>query len=320
MNNQEISRFLKYLKNERQASCHTINNYRRDIDQFMAISGADVVFTDTPVSIDWNKFTANDVRYFIIEYHKTENSKRSTSRKLSALRSFYRFLQREEIVEHNPFIGISTPKFNNPLPLHLTVSEVDLLLGAPAVYWKEAEENGTAKSPENAMLALHRDSAILEIIYSCGTRISETLNLNLEDIDLIGSTVKLKGKGKKERFAPLGKPAQKVIREYKKIRKLWTSEKKNSAPLFINKDAGRLSARSFQRFFKKYLIATSLSPKLTPHKLRHSFATHLLDAGADLRSVQELLGHEHLSSTQIYTHISTAHMKRVYDKAHPRAR
>jgi integrase/recombinase XerC len=312
-----LEKYLIYLKSERQASKHTLSSYMLDIKQFSEI----VLNTSVEEkSIDWGKISINDVRMYIVEAQNNGCSKRSLNRKISAMRAFYRFMQREEFVEVNPFSGIHSPKMSKPLPKYLSVEEVDRLLLVPAEYWKEALATGHAKTEANAILAEARDSAILEIIYSCGLRISEALGLNIGDIDTLGGVIKVKGKGKKERMALLGRPAVKAIRKYLRIRRNWTSLSRPNSPVYINKDGNRISARSFQRFFKMYLLKAGLSPDYTPHKLRHSFATHLLDAGADLRSVQELLGHESLSTTQIYTHVSAEHMKNIYRKAHPRAK
>ena len=312
-----LKSFLLYLKQEKQASKHTIASYRLDISQFAAQQfGVDIEY-DT---VEWKNIGVYDVREYIVEVQNRGCSKRTTGRKLSALRSFYKFLMREDVLDTNPFSGITAPKTSTKLPKYFSVQEVERLLFAPVVYWKYAVDGGIAKSEGHAALAEARDSALLEIIYSCGLRISEAVGLNIGDIDLFGRMLRIRGKGKKERICPLGKPAVKAIRSYMKIRKVWTPLSKPLSPVFVNKDGGRITARSFQRFFKKYLTAAELSHEYTPHKLRHSFATHLLDAGADLRSVQEFLGHENLSTTQIYTHVSSEHMKNVYRKAHPRAK
>ena len=313
-----LENFLSFLRNEHHASVHTVNSYRRDIEQFVKLhfsSGGD----NQIISVIWSDINLLDVREYIVKCQDA-CSKRSISRKLSALRSFYRYMIREELVDHNPFAGVTSPKISKPLPKYMSVNEVDRLLDAPALYWSEAIEKGLTKNRGNAEFAESRDSAIMELIYSTGARISEALGINLKSIDTLSGVVTFKGKGKKERLCPLGKPALKTLRKYLRIRNNRTSNNKPTAPFFINRDGGRITSRSFQRFFKKYLIVAGLSPDMTPHKLRHSFATHLLDAGADLRSVQELLGHANLSSTQIYTHISAEHMKQIYRQAHPRAK
>ncbi|MCP4179573.1 MAG: tyrosine recombinase XerC [bacterium] len=314
--NNEIKKYLLYLKNERQASVNTTNSYLQDIKQF-----SEIILDSSEIDkIEWKSITLSDVRTYLVECQDLGCSKRSLNRKMSALRSFYKFMIREGVLGTNPFTNLSSPKMDKHLPKYLSVVEVEMLLDAPEKYWKEAIANGTAKSEENAIFSMRRDAGILELIYSCGARISEALSVNIKDLDTLSSIVKLKGKGKKERICPLGKPAIKALRSYMRLRRNWTSDNRAESPLFINQSGGRITARSFQRFFKKYILFLDLSPELTPHKLRHSFATHLLDAGADLRSVQELLGHSSLSTTQIYTHISTEHMKNVYRMAHPRAK
>lgn len=309
---QALEQFLAYLSNERQASIHTINAYRRDIGQF-----ADLMLDGLPA--EWSSVDIYTARLFILELNKLELSKTSILRKISSLRGLYRFLVREQFVKNNPFVGLNSPKKGKPLPKYMSVEEVERLLEAPATYWRDALDKGYAKTADSAELAEKRDSAILEVIYSGGLRISEAVGLNMGDIDLIADTMKVRGKGKKERICALGRPAVEALRKYLRLREIITANQRHSAPLFLNRHNTRLTARSFQRNFKKYLSTASLPADMTPHKLRHSFATHLLDAGADLRSVQEMLGHENLGTTQIYTHISAERLKRAYAKAHPRA-
>lgn len=310
-----IAGFISFLKNERQASPHTINSYYLDIKQFVRLH-----FKADSSCYDWASVNLYDVRNYIVECQAVECSKRSVNRKLSSMRSFYRFMIRENMLEQNPFASVASPKMTKALPKYLSVSEVDKLFDAVSKHWNDMRAKEVVKSEAGSIFSEKRDSAIIELIYSCGARINEALGLNLQDVDILSSFVKLRGKGKKERLCPLGSPAVKAIRAYLTLRKSWTADSKNNSPLFINQNGGRLTARSFQRGFKSYLAIGGFDPSLSPHKLRHSFATHLLDAGADLRSVQELLGHANLSTTQIYTHISSEHMKSVYRKAHPRAK
>ena len=312
-----LDSFTRYLQNERDASAHTVASYRIDIIQF-----ANLVLKKNPEEseIDWKSVNVYDARNFVVLLQEEEGeSKTSIQRKLSGLRSFYRYLMREGMSEINPFIGLASPKRQKLLPKYMTVDEVAHLLDAPASYWKNAYEKDIAKDEGSAIFAAARDAAMLEVIYSGGLRISEAAGLNLADADLLSGVMKVRGKGKKERFCGLGGPAIRAIRKYLPIRRTRTSNERREAPLFVNKDGSRLTPRSFQRNFKLYLREANLPMDMTPHKLRHSFATHLLDAGADLRSVQELLGHENLSTTQIYTHISSERLKAVYNKAHPRA-
>ena len=322
MSDVSIDHFLNYLRHERNASEHTLDGYRRDISQFVRLvlySGKELGPEKSLLSPDWANVDVYSAREFVVALQGEQLAITSINRKISSLRSFYRFMVRELIVEKNPFVGLTSPKKAKLLPKYMTVNEVDRLLDAPGSYWRMAVENGLAKTPDSAAFSDLRDSAILEIIYSGGLRINEAMGLNLRDLDIIGDVIKVKGKGKKERICGLGRPAIKALRKYLRARSNRSADERPNAPLFINKDGGRLTARSFQRNFKKYLMQSDLPSDLTPHKLRHSFATHLLDAGADLRSVQELLGHENLSTTQIYTHVSSDRLKKVYNAAHPRA-
>ena len=235
------------------------------------------------------------------------------------MRSFFRFMVREGVLEVNPFAGLASPKKQKPLPLYMSVSEVERLLDAPDRYWSNAKNLETVKTEDGAEFSCARDKAILEVIYSGGLRISEALGLNLGDINTASQIMKVRGKGKKERLAVLGRAATDSLRTYLRFRRSAGLTPAVDLPLFINKSGGRLTARSYQRNLQEYLLFAGLPPDFTPHKLRHSFATHLLDAGSDLRSVQELLGHENLSTTQIYTHVSIQRLRKVYDEAHPRS-
>ena len=307
-----LHNFLNYLTNERQASAHTIDNYQRDILQF-----ADMVLGG---SQNWQSVGTDQARQFVIKLQEQELARNSVLRKISSLRSFFRFMLREEVVDKNPFVGLASIKKEQNLPKFMTINEIDSLSAIPQAYWDKAIGDKTAKDADSAHFAAARDTALIEIIYSGGLRISEAIGLNLEDCDLLSDIMKVKGKGKKERICAIGKPAAKALRKYLKMRTLRTENERPNAPLFVNRFGTRLTPRSFQRNLKKYLVSAGLPPDLTPHKLRHSFATHLLDAGADLRAVQEMLGHKNLSTTQIYTHVSATKMKDTYKKAHPRAK
>ncbi len=312
-----LSSFLSYLLNERNASQHTVDSYRLDIQQFAMLQlNADV----ETAQIDWNSVDVYMARTYIVKLQEElEISRTSILRKLSGMRSFYRYMQREQLAHDNPFSGLIAPKRQKLLPKYMTVEEVGRLLDTPQLFWKDAYEKEIAKDEESARFSAARDAAILEVIYSGGLRISEALGLNMEDLDLISGVMRVRGKGKKERLCGLGNPAIRALRKYFPVRRMRSGNERRNAPVFVNRFGQRLTTRSFQRNFKLYLRAAGLPLDMTPHKLRHSFATHLLDAGADLRSVQELLGHANLSTTQIYTHISTERMKAVYNKAHPRA-
>ena len=308
--------FLSYLSAVRNASAHTCSSYALDIRQCAGICLKSDPFTE---ETGWADMSVYDARDFVAALNGDELSRTSIMRKLSAMRSFFRYLIREGRAKNNPFIGQASPRRPKLLPKYMTVDEVGRLLSAPQAVWADHAEFGIAKTPEAAAFAAARDAAILEVIYSGGLRISEALGLNFGDVDAFSGVMKIRGKGKKERLCALGNPAQRALRAYLKHRRTLSSDQSPRAAIFLNQLGGRLTARSFQRFFKLYLAQAGLPPDLTPHKLRHSFATHLLDAGADLRSVQALLGHENLSTTQIYTHISTEHMKRIYEKAPPHA-
>ena len=311
---KELESFLEYLRTEREASPHTLDGYSRDTAQF-----AELALNTTAAKAAWSKVDTYQARAFIVQLRNEGLSKTSILRKISSLRSFYRYLVREGIVQKNPFVGINSPRKGRKLPKYMSVEEVGTLLDAPKTYWKEAAEKGVAKDDDSANFAAARDTAILEVIYSGGLRISEAMGINFEDVDLVHGVMRIRGKGKKERIAALGGPAERAIRRYLEIRPIRSGNTAPRAPLFVNKYGNRLTPRSFQRFLKSYLATAGLPSDMTPHKLRHSFATHLLNAGADLRSVQELLGHASLSTTQIYTHISAERMKEVYANAHPRA-
>jgi integrase/recombinase XerC len=319
MPNKDLDNFLKYLQNERQSSIHTTESYRMDIEQFAKmVLKKNIV--DNPDSANWADVSVFSARMFVLELQKEELTKTSIIRKISSMRSFFRFLVREGKLQQNPFAGLTSPKREKRLPKYMSVDETGKLLDAPAKYWQDAKDNKTSKDDDSANFASARDSAILEVIYSGGLRISEALGLNIGNVDFINDIMKVKGKGKKERIAALGKPAVNALTKYLKIRDIRNSSSNPSSPIFVNKDGTRITSRSFQRNFKQYLTTAGLPSDMTPHKLRHSFATHMLDAGADMRSVQELLGHANLSTTQIYTHVSAERLKTVYLKAHPRAK
>lgn len=313
---RSLSSFLEYLSRERNASDHTVSSYDMDIRQF-----AETILKQdaSKCDINWDDISVYDARAMVVSLQHDDLAKTSIIRKMSALRSFYRYMLRENLVQNNPFSGLTAPKRQKLLPKYMTVAEVDRLLSAPEAYWKAANGQQLTRSDAHAELSILRDSAILEVIYSGGLRISEALGLTLGSIDLMSDVMLIRGKGKKERISALGAPAERAVRKYLLIRRNWTSDTRREAPLFVNKDGEQLTCRSFQRNFKLYLEQAELPADMTPHKLRHSFATHLLDAGADLRSVQELLGHANLSTTQIYTHISSERMREVYHRAHPRA-
>lgn len=308
--------FIGYLRNERNASEHTISAYSSGCVEFaLKMRNADETFND------WQSVDREEAKSFISQLYDAGNSKRSIARKLSALRSFFRYLCRENIVSGNPFADLPKMKLDKPLPRVMNISQIDNLINAVSAVWGDAIVSKRVRTEEGAEFSCARDKAMIEVIYSGGLRISEATGINMGDIDLSSGVVKVRGKGKKERLAALGNPAVRAIREYLSIRRsLGLGGRERESALFLNQSGTRLTPRSFQRDLKNYLICAGLPPDFTPHKLRHSFATHLLDAGADLRSVQEMLGHENLSTTQIYTHVSAERLRKVYQEAHPLAR
>jgi integrase/recombinase XerC len=294
-------RFLEYLGGERNASDLTVRNYGDALDQFTAWYAEKY---KEPCA--WDRLDLFHLRGFLVHLTERKYDRATIHLKMSALRGLFRWLVREERIKQNPAIGLILPKKSKKLPQFMTVQQVEALLDAPLTD-KQRTTDWTA----------WRDKAILETFYSAGIRINELVQLNDDSVDVLGEVVRVRGKGKKERMTPLGGPAVETIEKYRQLRDATMNS--GSGPLFRNKFGGRMTARSIQRMLKKYLVVAGLDPSLTPHKLRHSFATHMLDAGADLRSVQELLGHASLSTTQVYTHITTERLKKTYEKAHPRA-
>jgi integrase/recombinase XerC len=257
-----------------------------------------------------------------MEFQKSGKKASTTARKLSSLKSFYRFLEREDYVDQNPFGGVRAPKRARTLPNFLSVAEIVRLLEAPANIFKRTCKSGDKKPDRLQLYAVARDTAILEVLYSTGARVSEIAGLNSVSVDFLSGIARVRGKGKKERMCPLGGPACKALREAIRLSdEIWPpgAGRKDSRPVFFNLHGGRMTTRSIERMMKKCIAEAGLNPALSPHAIRHSFATHMLDAGADLRSVQELLGHASLSTTQIYTHVSVERLKKVYEESHPRA-
>ncbi len=282
-----IQKFLTHLEVEKNYSSYTLLNYRIDLEDFVAFLG------QVPIaSVDYSV-----LRRFLARLRSRNLKPRSVARKLSSLRSFFRYLQRERVVSSNPAAILVTPKLDKPLPHFLSEQEAVKIVEAP---------------PEDKISQL-RDRAIFETLYSTGIRVSELVGMDLEDVDFIGNIIRVMGKGRKERLVPVGDKALEAIQHYMDKRTL------KSNALFLNKNGTRLTARSVSNIINKYVTQQAIAQHVTAHMFRHSFATHLLNRGADLRSVQELLGHVNLSTTQIYTHLTTEKLKKVYDQAHPRA-
>ncbi len=298
--------FLRHLEDERGASVYTLRNYRQALNEFAA-------WHEKPPA--WNELQRDVFRFFLRSLGRRQLSRAAIQLRFSALRSFYKFLVRRGVVRTSPINGVLLPKADQRLPKFLTQAQMVALLKAPVEELRRHRQSSKREFDESAY---HRDVAILETIYSCGLRVSELSALRVNDFDFQEQIVRVLGKGKKERLIPAGVPALEAIRAY------WNSlpaPPVENEPVFLAKPdrLKPVSPRVIQLRLKKYLAAAGLDPALTPHKLRHSYATHLLDAGADLRSVQELLGHAHLVTTQAYTHVSTERLKKAYDKAHPRA-
>lgn len=293
-------RFLQYLRVERNASELTIKSYREDLEALAEY------LTDLQGSVPPpERISTVELRGYAAALHEAGYAKATIARRLASLRSFFRFGQREGWTKSNPAKPLRNPRKTRSLPHFLSSDDIKRLLTAPS-----------AGDP----LGL-RDRAILEVLYSAGLRVSELAGLNGSDLDLAGGTVRVRGKGRRERIAPIGSYATRALNDWLRVRRLSAGEKSGpAAPVFVNKFGRRLTTRSVGRMLEKHLRATGLDHRTTPHTLRHSFATHLLDRGADIRSVQELLGHKSLVTTQIYTHVSTAGLRAAYERAHPRAR
>ena len=297
---QGLAEFLTHLGLEKNASDKTVKSYREDLTQVLAFA-RDRLQKGHIAPDDW---TTRLLRAFVAWLHEQGYAKSTVARRLAAVRSFGKFLCRQGILGSNPAQGLRGPRQDKKLPHFLTVAHVRTLLTAPA----------------DAGWAGRRDRAILETLYSAGLRVSELVGLDLADADLNDGVVTVRGKGKKERLALLGPSAVAAVNG-------WLSDRagilercgKDSPAVFLNKDGGRLTTRSVGRLLTKYLQVAGLDPRTSPHTLRHSFETHMLDAGADIRGVQELLGHRSLNTTQVYTHVTTQRLQESYQKAHPRS-
>jgi len=285
-----IAKFINYLKTERNYSAHTISNYQRDLRFLTSF-------------LKGKKINRSAAREYLLALEKKRYSRRSIARKLSSARSFFRFLLREKLIEQNPFENLLTPKLPKKLPNFLYPEELQSLLDAP-----------DPKNPRGL-----RDRSILEVIYGTGLRVTEIIRMNMNDVDFDEGEIKVLGKGSKERIVLFGSLARNALHKYIKEGRSSLVSGKKAAALFVNRRGERLTSRSVERMISFYAKKAGLNKKVTPHTLRHSFATHLLSGGADLRMVQELLGHVSLSTTQVYTHITKERLKEVYDSAHPRS-
>ncbi len=288
--NEYTEKFIHYLNIEQGVSPHTLRAYREDLKEFASFIDKDLKGIDNL-----------DIRSFLASLHNRKLKKSSISRKLATIRSFFKYLHREGYVKKNPAKLVSSPKVPRNLPKFLDIDETFSLMNTP--------RGDTFKAT--------RDKAILELLYSSGLRVSELTSLDVVDLDNKESVVRVKGKGRKERIVPIGSKAMEALQNYLPER---VSLKKKSPALFLNTRGGRLTQRSVSRILVQYSRMIHLEGDLSPHTLRHTFATHLLHEGADLRSIQELLGHSSLSTTQKYTHVDIGHLTEVYDKAHPLAK
>jgi integrase/recombinase XerC len=312
----QIKAFLDYLKLERHFSDYTIKSYGADLAQFGQFIAGEIgrtasSYAGQPAPANYAELDTRilkveplNVREFLAYLHGQNYTKSTTARKLATLRSFYKFCIRRGQLSVHPLSTIRTPKQEKRLPKCLDLEQVQKLLDAPG----------------DADILAARDKAMLEVLYSSGIRVSELVELSFADLDLQEGVLRVKGKGRKERLTPIGSQAIQALQKYFEKRTAELPPEVAANPrVFLNKHGQSLSTRSVRRKLDKYLVEAGLDPGISPHTLRHSFATHLLNNGADLRSVQELLGHQSLSTTQVYTHLTTARMKQVYDQAHPRA-
>lgn len=302
----EVEEFLLHLEKERDVSAHTLKAYRRDLDELLAFLGS--YYGQGEWS--WQGVDRLALRGFLAHLNRRRLSKRSIARTLSAVRSFYTWLNRNEIVDSNPARAVSSPKLEKYLPGYLDRAQIDLLFQSAALHAQDGRFTDV------------RNNAILELFYSTGMRLSELRGINRADIDLLSQQVKVRGKGRKERIIPVGDHASLALRNYESKRdELLRAVVKGAdrTAFFLSARGKRISVRAIQSAVTGFLDRIDEDAGLSTHSLRHTFATHLLDAGADLRAVQELLGHASISTTQIYTHTSVERLKQVYRKAHPRA-
>jgi integrase/recombinase XerC len=295
MADQKIEAFMAYLKHEKNASPHTIAGYRRDLVQLVRY-------------LEERKSSLKEVdniilRGFLASRYERGEKKSTIGRKLASIRSFFQFCVRKHWMEHNPAKVVSTPKQDKTVPSFLTEKEMQEFLDLPQ----------TSKGLDL------RDRAMMELMYATGIRVSELVGINLDDINFSERLIRIRGKGKKERLVPFGKAAEESLRFYLRVRSSINKGKVEIKPVFLNYLGKRLSPRSVERIVDKYIQRSAVRRKISPHSLRHSFASHLLSRGADLRVIQELLGHESLATTQKYTHIDLKHLLEVYRKSHPRS-
>lgn len=298
-----IEQFLEHLRYERNVSAHTLRNYSSDLEQFVHFLTPDKE-RKTP---DVSEIDHLTIREWMASLHTRQKKKSSIARKLAALRTFFQFLVREGVLELNPAKLVSTPRLEKKLPKHLSIEEAIRFIESPD------QETDLGK----------RDRAMLELMYATGVRVAELTTLNLADVDFRNRLIRVTGKRRKQRIVPFGDPAGEAIRNYLEVRDKFLFNapvsRRDDEALFLNYQGTRITTRSVGRMVEKYIRICAGMHNISPHALRHSFATHLLDSGADLRDIQELLGHARLSTTQVYTHVSMEKLIEVYDKTHPKA-
>jgi tyrosine recombinase XerC len=287
--------FLEYLHYTKNYSSKTVENYRVDLKQFSAFLREEKI----PQAAEITHFV---IRKFLLGFHRKNSSKNTISRKISCLKSLFKYLKINGHITQSPLLRIFLPKKDKKLPVFLSIEEIMRII----------------ESPDIRIEAGQRDRCIIELLYSSGIRVSELTHMDEKDIDYDQETIRVLGKGRKERIVPIGSRTVRLLKEFTE-RKKGTGDESRKRPLFVNPKNKRLTQRTVERIIKKYTRQCGITKKVTPHTLRHTFATHILNGGADLRSVQELLGHKNISTTQIYTHLTIERLKEVYTKTHPRA-
>lgn len=299
---ERLEDFLHYMTVERGVSTNTISAYRNDLDQFIEYLESSNLGGFPPIS--WDHVSEQVISNYVLHLHELGYSETTKARKIASMKSLFRFLVMEQVLENNPTANLGTPKIGRSLPHPLSIDEIERLLSLPA----------SLDTPEGL-----RDLAMLDILYATGMRVSELTALDLADVDLSEGSVRCQGKGGKERVVPIHPVAAELLASYVEDARPVFAGEKETAALFLNRRGNRLSRQGFWLILKKYTEEAALEGRVTPHTLRHSFATHLLRGGAPLRHVQELLGHASITTTQIYTHLTSEHVRSEYDTAHPRA-
>lgn len=300
-----LERYINYLRYERNASPHTIRNYHSDLVQFRDfLKGG-----DADAKVDVAAVTTQQIRGFLSILYEREKKKSSIGRKLAAVRAFYKFLAKEGVLAANPAATVSTPKLDKTLPRIMTEEEMNNFL------------NRVAEAVPKSEPMMRRDRAILELLYASGLRVSELAGLDLRSINFGDGMLLVRGKGRKERIVPFGSKAKQALEDYLPVREkiMMEARKSSQTAVFLNTKGARLTTRSVDRLLKKYVLTFGPNVKVSPHSMRHAFASHLLTEGADLRAIQEMLGHKSLATTQKYTQVSIKQLIDVYDKTHPKA-